>query len=192
MTPATRYVYSVLFLLTPRVGRSSDMEEQFKEFTTVISARLDDIVRQQEDFRATLSAATQSQPEADRNGSIRPIFIGENPRLEHPSEEGTVFGVFKRQSVAIFDHMFTPDVYIGKIPSLVLVHYDVIQNILKMAAVWDRVSRSVRNTRDYGCKVLRPISLCRNRQRLAECKRTNSELKLAIYMTNWLTNPTVV
>jgi hypothetical protein len=33
---------------------------------------------------------------------------------EHPSEEGEVFRVFKRQSVAIFDHMFTQDVYIWK------------------------------------------------------------------------------
>jgi hypothetical protein len=38
-------VYSVLSLFTPRVRRSSDMEEQFKEFTT----GLDDIVCQQED-----------------------------------------------------------------------------------------------------------------------------------------------
>jgi hypothetical protein len=59
------------------------MEEQFKELTTAISAQLDDIVRQQEDFRATLSAATQSQPEADGNGSIRPFFSGEIRDTRH-------------------------------------------------------------------------------------------------------------
>jgi hypothetical protein len=48
---------------------------------------------------------------------------------EHPSEEGEVFRVFKRQSVAIFDLMFTQDIYIGKTLGLGLVHYDVIQTI---------------------------------------------------------------
>jgi hypothetical protein len=47
----------------------------------------------------------------------------------HPSEEGDVFQVFKRQSVAIFDHIFTPDVYIGTTPRLIFVYYDVIQTI---------------------------------------------------------------
>jgi hypothetical protein len=46
---------------------------------------------------------------------------------EHPSVEGDVFLVSKRHYVAIFDRMFTPDIYIGKTPSLVFVHYDVIQ-----------------------------------------------------------------
>jgi hypothetical protein len=39
---------------------------------------------------------------------------------EHRSKEGEVLWVFKRQSVAIFDHMFTQDVYICKTQSLVV------------------------------------------------------------------------
>jgi hypothetical protein len=48
---------------------------------------------------------------------------------EHLSEEGEVFRVFKLQSVAIFDDMFIPDVYIEKTTSLVCVHYDIIHTI---------------------------------------------------------------
>jgi hypothetical protein len=47
--------------------------------------------------------------------------------MKHPSEEGEVFWVIKRQYVAIFDQMFAPNIYIGKKPSLVFVHHDVIQ-----------------------------------------------------------------
>jgi hypothetical protein len=36
---------------------------------------------------------------------------------EHPSEEGKMFRVIKRQYVAIFDQMITPDIYIGKNPA---------------------------------------------------------------------------
>jgi hypothetical protein len=45
---------------------------------------------------------------------------------EHHSEEVEVFRVFKRQSVAILDHMLTPDVYFEKTQSLVFEHDDLI------------------------------------------------------------------
>jgi hypothetical protein len=38
------------------------------------------------------------------------------------------FQCYVFQYLAIFDHMFTPDIYIGKTPSLVFVHYGVIQS----------------------------------------------------------------
>jgi hypothetical protein len=77
---------------------------------------------------------------------------------KHPSEEGEMFRVLKRQPVAIFDYivtMFNPDIYIGKIQSLVFVHYDIIQTRnIKTCRLYPAES-VVQHAKDYGWRVER-------------------------------------